>query len=157
MSTLFMRRPVRLLAALALAAVLLLALLGRAGAAGAQQRVVRPGGLERFSVEVTAIRVPQPGSAPDTATLQDRRLHAFRRAPWDRLGRTLTVGQRSGWFWNVVARPYGLRSLTLARPGGRYPSPDRPPSLDLALRRPLRHLPLRRRGRGTTGGGRRLG
>jgi hypothetical protein len=70
---------------------------------------------------LTAIRVPQAGSAPDTATV---RIAAFRRSggSWDRLGRVLRVGQRSGWFWNVVTRPYGVRTLTLARPGGRYPS-----------------------------------
>jgi hypothetical protein len=74
-----------------------------------------------FRVQVTAIRVPRRGAAPDSATV---RIAAFKRSgrSWDRLGRVLTVGSRSGWFWNVVTRPYGVRSLTLARPGGRYPS-----------------------------------
>ena len=117
----FTRRWARPLAALALAAGLALALLGQAGAAGAQQRVIATAVSNGFRVQVTAIRVPEPGSAPDTATV---RIAAFERSQgaWDRLGRALTVGQRSGWFWNVVTRPYGLRSLTVARPGGRYPS-----------------------------------
>ncbi len=74
-----------------------------------------------FRVQVTAIRAPEGGSAPDTATV---RIAAFRRSgsSWDRLGRVVTVGQRSGWFWNTVTRPYGVRTLTLAHPGGRYPS-----------------------------------
>ena len=111
----------RLLAALAVAAGLALALLGQAGAAAAQQRVIGTAVSNGFRVQVTAIRVPQPGSEPDAATVK---IAAFKQSgsSWARLGRALTVGQRAGWFWNVVTRPYGVRSLTLARPGGQYPS-----------------------------------
>jgi hypothetical protein len=127
MTTRLTGRRVRLLVPLALAAgiALVLALQGRAsgetGAAGTQQQVIGTAVSNGFRVQLTAIRVPRAGSAPDTATV---RIAAFRRSggSWDRLGRALRVGQRSGWFWNVVTRPYGVRTLTLARPGGRYPS-----------------------------------
>jgi hypothetical protein len=120
-------RHARLLAPLALAAgiALVVAFQGQAraetGAVATQQHVIGTAASNGFRVQLTAIRVPKAGSAPDTATV---RIAAFRRAgsSWDRLGRVLTVGQRSGWFWNVVTRPYGVRTLTLARPGGRYPS-----------------------------------
>jgi hypothetical protein len=120
-------RHVRLLAPLALAAgiALVVAFQGQAsaetGPAGTQQRVIGTTVSNGFRVQLTAIRVPQAGSAPDTATV---RIAAFRRSggSWDRLGRVLTVGQRSGWFWNVITRPCGVRTLTLTRPGGRYPS-----------------------------------
>jgi hypothetical protein len=76
------------------------------GAAETQKRVIGTAVSNGFRVQVTAIRVPQAGSAPDTATV---RIAAFRRSggSWDRLGRALGVGQRSGWFWNVVTRPMG--------------------------------------------------
>jgi hypothetical protein len=125
MTTRFTRRRVWLLAPLALAAgALALALLeagADAGAAGTKKRVIGAAVSNGFRVQVTAIRVPQPGAAPDAATV---RIAAFKRSggSWDRLGRVLTVGLPSRWFWNVVTRPYGVRSLTLARPGGRYPS-----------------------------------
>jgi hypothetical protein len=127
MTTRLTGRHARLLVPLALAAgiALVLAFQGRAsaemGAAGTQKRVIGTTVSNGFRVQVTAIRVRQAGFAPDTATV---RIAAFRRSggSWDRLGRALRVGQRSGWFWNVVTRPYGVRTLTLARPGGRYPS-----------------------------------
>jgi hypothetical protein len=128
MATWLTSRHPRLLAPLALAAgvaALALMFLGQASAvreaADTQQRLIGAAVSNGFRVEVTAIRMPEAGAAPDTATV---RIAAFKRSGglWDRLGRVLTVGQRSGWFWNVVTRPYGVRSLTLARPGGRYPS-----------------------------------
>lgn len=126
MTTRFTGPRLWLLAPLALAAAALaLALLGEAssgaGAAGTRKRVIGTAVSNGFRVQVTAIRVPRPGAAPDAATV---RIAAFKHSggSWDRLGRMLTVGLRSRWFWNVVTRPYGVRSLTLARPGGRYPS-----------------------------------
>jgi hypothetical protein len=126
MTTRLTGRRVWLLVPLVLAAgiALVLAFQGQASAetaAATQQRVIGTAASNGFRVQLTAIRVPQAGSAPDTATV---RIAAFRRSggSWDRLGRALRVGQRSGWFWNVVTRPYGVRTLTLARPGGRYPS-----------------------------------
>jgi hypothetical protein len=126
MPTRFAPRHMWILAALALAAAaLVLALLtaggAQAGAAGTEKRVVGAAVSNGFRVQVTAIRGPRAGAAPDLATVS---VAAFRRSggSWDRLGRPLRVGQASGWFWNVVTRPYGVRSLTLARPGGRYPS-----------------------------------
>ncbi|MGH8984937.1 MAG: hypothetical protein ACRDY6_13825 [Acidimicrobiia bacterium] len=126
MPTGFARWHIRLLAPLALAAgaALAVALLGQgsaeAGAAGKQQRVIAAAVSNGFRVKLTATREAEPGNKPDTATV---RIAAFRRSggSWNRLGRALTVGQRSGWFWNVVTRPYGVRRLTLARPGGRHP------------------------------------
>ena len=112
----------RLLAPLALAAGVALALafvlLGNAeaGAAGNQKQVIGTAVSNGFRVNVTALR-----SAQDNATVE---IAAFERSggAWDRLGRPLVVGQRSGWFWNVVTRPFGVRSLTLSRPGGRFPA-----------------------------------
>ena len=114
------RRRLLLVVPFALAAALALAPLGQAGA-GSRQQIIATAASNGFRVEVTAVRVPQPGSDPDAATV---RIAAFERSggSWHRLGRRLTVGQSSGWFWNVVTRPYGVRSLTLSRPGGRYPS-----------------------------------
>jgi hypothetical protein len=111
----------RLVVALVLGGTLALALLLPAGAAAAQQRVIGTAVSNGFRVQVTALRVPEAGSAPDAATVK---VAAFKqtRGSWKRLGSPLTVGQAGSWFWNVVTRPYGLRSLTLAQPGGRYPS-----------------------------------
>jgi hypothetical protein len=127
MATRFTRRQVRLLAPLALAAGAALALAfliaggAQAGAAAAEQRVIGAAVSNGFRVQLTAVREPRAGSAPDLATV---RVAAFRRSgsTWDRLGQPLRVAQRAGWFWNVVTRPYGVRTLTLGRPGGRYPS-----------------------------------
>ena len=117
----FTGNRLRFLALLVVGAALAVALIWPSGAAAAQQRVIGTAVSNGFRVQVTAIRVPQPGSEPDAATVK---IAAFEQSgsSWARLGRTLTVGQRAGWFWNVVTRPYGIRSLTLARPGGRYPS-----------------------------------
>ena len=114
------RYGTRLLASIGLAVLLTLAVVPQASGGAAQQRVIGTAGSNGFRVQVTAIRVPEAGTAPDTATV---RVAAFRRAgdSWNRLGRALTVGQRAGWFWNVVTGRYGVRSLTLAQPGGRYP------------------------------------
>jgi hypothetical protein len=110
----------RFLASAALAVLLMLAVVPQAGAGAAQQRVIGTAASNGFRVQVTAIRVPEAGTAPDAATV---RIAAFRRTggSWIRLGRPLTVGQQAGWFWNVVTGRYGVRSLTLAQPGGRYP------------------------------------
>jgi hypothetical protein len=121
MTTRFTLRHLRLLAPLALAAgvAFALALLAmrrtEAGAAGNERRVIGTTVSNGFRVQVTAIR-----TTPDAATV---RIAAFRRSGGesDRLGRALRVGQRSGWFWNVVTRPFGVRSLTLS-PGGRFPT-----------------------------------
>ncbi len=118
----FARRHGRLLVPSVLAAGLALALAfllmgsAQAGTAGTQKRVIGTAVSNGVRVQVTAVR-----STQDTATV---RIAAFERTggKWDRLGRALRVGQRSGWFWNVVTRPYGVRSLTLAQPGGRYPT-----------------------------------
>lgn len=115
-------RPVRLLTSLALAGGTALALaLGAqgsaaAGAAGTERQVIATAESNGFRIEVTAIREPVAGGA-DTATV---RIAAFERSggSWQRVGRALRVGRRSGWFWNVVTRPYGVRRLTLYRPGG---------------------------------------
>jgi hypothetical protein len=122
MKTRFTLPHLRLLAPLALAAgaALALALLAmgstEAGATRNERRVIGTAVSNGFRVQVTAIR-----TTPDAATV---RIAAFRRSggEWDRLGRGLRVGQRSGWFWNVVTRPFGVRSLTLSRPGGRFPA-----------------------------------
>jgi hypothetical protein len=113
------RRRLWLVVPLALVAVLALAPLGTG--AGSRQQVIAAADSNGFRVEVMAIRVPQPRSEPDAATV---RIAAFERSggSWHRLGHGLTVGQSSGWFWKVVTSPYGVRSLTLSRPGGRYPS-----------------------------------
>jgi hypothetical protein len=96
MATWLTSRHPRLLAPLALAAGLALALtfLGQAsavrGAAGTQQRLIGAAVSNGFRVQVTAIRVPEAGAAPDTATV---RIAAFKRigTSWDRLGQVLTV------------------------------------------------------------------
>jgi hypothetical protein len=119
------RRRLQLASSLAIVAVVVsaLAILGHANAAPAksEKRPIGTAVSNGFRVKVTAIRVPQEGSAPDTATV---RIAAFKRsgASWERLGESLIVGQRSGWFWNVVTRPYGVRLLALHRPGGEFPS-----------------------------------
>jgi hypothetical protein len=120
------RRDVRLLVPLALAAGAALAVAfggqgsADAGATARQHRIIGAAVSNGFRVKLTAIREPAPGNGPDAATV---RIAAFERSggSWDRLGRAFTVGSRSGWFWDVVARPYGVRQLTLARPGGRFP------------------------------------
>jgi hypothetical protein len=119
-------RHTPLVGALALVAVVVsaLVLLGHARAAPAAEAQKRPIGTavsNGFRVKVTAIRVPQEGSAPDTATV---RIAAFKRSgdSWDRLGGPLIVGETASWFWNVVTRPYGVRLLALHRPGGNFPS-----------------------------------
>ena len=127
MTTRFALPHTRLLASLVLAAAAALALAfltaggAKAGAAATEKRAIGVAVSNGFRVQVTAIRVPRAGAAPDLATV---RVAAFRRSggSWDRLGQPVRVGQQAGWFWNVVTRPFGVRSLTLARPGGRYPS-----------------------------------
>jgi hypothetical protein len=121
MRTHLARRHARVLVPLAaVAAALALAPLGEggseAGVIGAQKRVIGTAVSNGFRVKVTAVRATQ-----DNATVK---LAAFERSggAWDRLGRPLLVGQRAGWFWNVVTRPFGVRSLTLSRPGGRFPA-----------------------------------
>jgi hypothetical protein len=119
------RRRLPLAGSLAFVAVVVsaLAMLGHASAApaGTQKRPIGAAVSNGFRVKVTAIRVPQDGSAPDTATV---RIAAFRRSggSWERLGDSLIVGQPASWFWNVVTRPYGVRLLALHRPGGEFPS-----------------------------------
>ena len=119
------RRRLPLAGSLAFVAVVVsaLAMLGHASAAPGetQKRPIGAAVSNGFRVKVTAIRVPQDGSAPDTATV---RIAAFRRSggSWERLGDSLIVGQPAGWFWNVVTRPYGVRLLALHRPGGEFPS-----------------------------------
>jgi hypothetical protein len=114
-----------LVGSLALVAVLVsaLAILGQASAAPSetQKRPIGTAVSNGFRVKVMAIRVPREGSAPNTATV---RIAAFKRSgdSWDRLGKSLIVGQPAGWFWNVVIRPYGVRLLALQRPGGTFPS-----------------------------------
>jgi hypothetical protein len=121
MTTQLVRRRTWLLVPLAAAAAALaLAPLGQggaeAGAVRAQKRVIGTATSNGFRVKVTAVRTTQ-----DNATVK---IAAFERSggAWDRLGRPLVVGQRSGWFWNVVTRPFGVRSLALFRPGGRFPT-----------------------------------
>jgi hypothetical protein len=85
-----------------------------------QQKVIATASSNGFRVTVRAIRESTEGNEPETATVK---IAAFQRSggEWHRLGRALTVGTPSSWFWNVVTRPYGVRRLTLALPGGRYP------------------------------------
>ena len=82
----------------------------------AQKRVIGTAVSNGFRVKVTAVR-----TTGDMATVKVAAFERVRGA-WDRLGRPRVVGQRSGWFWNVVTRPFGVRSLTLSRPGGRFPA-----------------------------------
>jgi hypothetical protein len=125
MTTWLTSRRTPLVGSLAFVAVVVSALvvLAHASAAPAekQRRPIGTAVSNGFRVKVTAIRVPQEGSAPDTATV---RIAAFKRSgdSWDRLGESRIVGQPEGWFWNVVTRPYGLRLLALKRPGGTFPS-----------------------------------
>jgi hypothetical protein len=122
------RRPFAsfgLLGLLATGFALALSVLGQAsaqtGSTETQKRVIGTAVSNGFRTKVTAIRVLQQGSSPDTATV---RIAAFQRSggSWDRLGGSRTVGQREGWFWNVVTHPYGVRLLALHRPGGKFPS-----------------------------------
>jgi hypothetical protein len=85
-----------------------------------QQKVIATASSNGFRVTVRAIRESTEGNEPETATVK---IAAFQRSggEWHRLGRALTVGTPWSWFWNVVTRPYGVRRLTLALPGGRYP------------------------------------
>jgi hypothetical protein len=117
------RIRLRLLLPLAVAATAAVAVvfMGEGSAQPAlQQKVIATASSNGFRVTVRAIREAAPGNEPDTATVK---IAAFKRSgeEWNRLGRALTVGTSSSWFWNVVTRPYGVRQLTLALPGGRYP------------------------------------
>jgi hypothetical protein len=119
------RAHLRLVVPFAIAASAVVAVVsmsqGSAEAGGtAQQRVIATATSNGFRVTVRAIRESTQGNEPATATVK---IAAFERSggEWNRLGRALTVGTPSGWFWNVVTRPYGVRRLTLALPGGRYP------------------------------------
>jgi hypothetical protein len=93
---------------------------GAGAQAAAQKRTIASTTSNGFRVLLTAVREPRAGARPDTATV---RIAAFRSSggDWQRLGRPLTVGLRSGWFWNVVSRPYGVRELSVTHPGGRFP------------------------------------
>jgi len=95
---------------------------GSAEAAGTarQERTIASASSNGFRVTVRAIQESAEGNEPATATVK---IAAFERSGgvWNRLGRALTVGSPGGWFWNVVTRPYGVRQLTLALPGGAYP------------------------------------
>jgi hypothetical protein len=152
MTTGLARGYLRLLVPLALAAgiALAVAFLGlgsaEAGPTAKRHRIIAMAVSNGFRVTVTAIREPEPSNEPDAATV---RIAAFERSDgtWDRLGQKLTVGTRAGWFWNVVARPYGVRQVD-ARPAGRQvPRAHRPQAPDLARDRPLCHLPVRDRPR----------
>lgn len=107
-------------AALAGAAWLATALLAQdsaaAGEARKDRRVIAQSRSNDFAVKLVATRDRLAGE-PDTATVEIR---AFRRddGRWDRLGEPHRVGLRSGWFWHVVTRPYGVHLLRVARPGG---------------------------------------
>jgi hypothetical protein len=117
------RIRLRLLLPLAIAATVSFAVvfMGEGSAQTAsQQKVIASTSSNGFRVTIRAIRQSEPGGAPDTATVK---IAAFKRSggEWTRLGDALTVGSPSAWFWNVVTSPYGVRQLTLALPGGRYP------------------------------------
>jgi hypothetical protein len=106
--------------AVATAAAFAIVFMGEGSAQTAlQQKVIANASSNGFRVTVRAIRESPQGNEPAAATV---RIAAFRRSggEWNRLGHALTVGAPSGWFWNVVARPYGVRKLTLALPGGTY-------------------------------------
>jgi hypothetical protein len=123
MKTRLPRIRLRLLFPLAVAATAAVAVvfMGEGSAETAsQQRVIATASSNGFRVTVRAIREAGPGNEPDTATV---RIAAFKRSggEWSPLGRALTVGTPSSWFWNVVTRPYGVRRLTLALPGGTFP------------------------------------
>jgi hypothetical protein len=106
--------PLALAAGVAVALAFLLLGSAEAGAAAKQRKVIGTAVSNGIRIQVTAIRTTR-----DTATVK---VAAFERSggAWDRLGRALRVGQRSGWFWKVVTRPYGVRTLTLSQPGGRF-------------------------------------
>ena len=76
-------------------------------------RAVTEASANGVRVKVTAVRAGQSNAATV-------RIAAFQRIPQgqDRLGRALVVGERRGWFWRVVTRPYGVRTLSLAFAGG---------------------------------------
>jgi hypothetical protein len=116
------RIRLRLLFPLAIAAAALAVVFMGEGSAqtASQQDVIASASSNGFRVTVRAIREPAQGNEPDAATVK---IAAFQRSggEWHRLGQALTVGTPSGWFWNVVTRPYGVRRLTLALPGGDFP------------------------------------
>lgn len=87
-----------------------------AEAAAKPQRVIATAASAGFRVRVTATRERQP-DMPDAATI---RIAAFERsgADWHRLGRPRVIGGPSAWLWRVVSRPFGVRRITLAQPGG---------------------------------------
>jgi hypothetical protein len=122
MRTGFVRRWARLVVPIATAAGVALAAAtagpGRAEAEAAakQQRVIATAASTGFRVRVTATRERQP-DRPDAATI---RIAAFERSggDWHRLGRPRVIGGPSAWLWRVVSRPFGVRNITLARPGG---------------------------------------
>jgi hypothetical protein len=111
--------PLAIATSAALAAVLMSQGTAGAGGTNTQQKIIAAAGSNGFRVTVTAIRNSAQGNEPVPATVK---IAAFERSggTWNRLGSALTVGTPSGWFWNVVTRPFGVRQLTLALPGGTY-------------------------------------
>ena len=122
MRAVFVRRWARLVVPIATAAAVVFAVAsagsGRAEAqaAATQQRVIATAASTGFRVRVTATRERQPGRL-DAATI---RIAAFERSggEWHRLGRPRVIGGASAWLWRVVSRPFGVRTITLTRPGG---------------------------------------
>jgi hypothetical protein len=92
-----------------LAAALLLPTHAGAGGGADGRKVIGEASAPGFRVKVTARRAGDSNAATV-------RIAAFGRAG-DRLGRALVVGERRGWFWRVVTRPYGVRKLSLAFAG----------------------------------------
>jgi hypothetical protein len=122
----FVPRWARLVVPIAIAAGVALAAAtagpGRADAEAAakQQRVIATAAYTGFRGRVTATRERQP-NRPDAATI---RIAAFERSggDWNRLGRPRVIGGPSAWLWRVVSRPFGVRRITLVRPGTSFPA-----------------------------------
>lgn len=112
-----------LAAAAALAAALLGVTAAGAGTAGGERKTIGAASSNGFRVKVTAHKVDRPGDEPAAATVK---VAAFERSggEWRRLGRAVRVGEKGGWFWHVVTRPYGVRKLVLKRVSGAA-FPDR--------------------------------
>jgi hypothetical protein len=95
-----------------LATAFVLATSAQAGSGADGRRVIAEASSNGFSAKVTARRAGRTRATVRIAAFEGR---GDQR---DRLGRPLVVGARRAWLWRVVTRPYGVRQLFLAFPGG---------------------------------------